>query len=124
MAASQPILHNSTRKLWWLWCNGSTEACGAFSTGSIPVSHPKRNMTVTVYSTTTCPYCKMEKEYLDLKKIAYTNFFADEDSEKAQEMIDLSGQYGVPVTVVEKDGKKEIIVGFDKARLNKVIGIA
>lgn len=81
-------------------------------------------MTITIYSTKTCPYCKMEKEYFDVKKISYTNIFVDEDDAKAEEMIHKSGQYGVPVTVVEKDGKEEIIVGFDQKRLNEVIGIA
>lgn len=81
-------------------------------------------MKVTIYSTKMCPYCKMEKEYLDGKGVKYTNIFVDEDDAKADEMIAKSGQYGVPVTVVEKDGKEEVIVGFDQKRLNAVIGIA
>lgn len=81
-------------------------------------------MNISIYSTKTCPYCKREKEYLDGKGVKYTNIFVDEDDAKADEMIKKSGQYGVPVTVVEKDGKEEIVLGFDQKRLNEVIGIA
>ena len=78
---------------------------------------------VTVYSTQTCPFCRLEKEYLDEKKIVYTNYFVDQDSVKADEMIKKSGQMGVPVTIIEKDGKEEIVVGFDKSKLNSLLGI-
>lgn len=79
-------------------------------------------MTVTIYSTKTCPYCKMEKEYLTKHGIKFTNFFVDEDPAKAQEMIDKSGQMGVPVTII-KNGKEEIVAGFDRNRLDNILGI-
>lgn len=79
---------------------------------------------ITIYSTKTCPFCKLEKEYLDEKKISYTNFFVDDDPTKADEMIRKSGQMGVPVTVIEKDGKEEIVIGFDKSKLNSLLGIS
>ncbi len=82
-------------------------------------------MKVTIYSTTTCPYCKMEKDYLDSKGVKYENVFVDQDSDKAQEMMDISGQLGVPFTVIEKDdGTKEKILGFDKEKLNEVLDIS
>ena len=65
----------------------------------------------------------MEKDYLTQKGIKFTNFFADEDASKAEEMIKKSGQMGVPVTVIKKDEKEEIIVGFDRERLNKLLEI-
>lgn len=82
-------------------------------------------MKVTIYTTTTCPYCKMEKEYLDSKGVKYENVFVDQDSNKAQEMMDLSGQMGVPFTVIEKDGGgEEKILGFDKEKLNTALNIS
>ena len=74
-------------------------------------------MNVTVYSTTTCPYCKMAKEYLKEKKAEFTDINVAEDKAKAQEMIDKSGQMGVPV--IDIDGK--IVIGFDKAGLDKAL---
>lgn len=80
-------------------------------------------MKVTVYTTTTCPYCKMEKEYLDSKSVKYENFFVDQNPGKAEEMMEESGQMGVPFTVIEKDdGSEEKILGFDKEKLNKALG--
>jgi glutaredoxin-like YruB-family protein len=76
-------------------------------------------MDVKVYSTPTCPYCKMAKEFLTENKVKYEDCNVGEDKEKAQEMIDKSGQMGVPV--IDIDG--EIIVGFDKDALKKKLGI-
>lgn len=81
-------------------------------------------MKVLIYSTQTCPFCKMEKEYLTQKGIAFENIFVEEDEKKAEEMIHKSGQMGVPVTVITSDdGKEEVIVGFDKDKLNPALGI-
>lgn len=80
--------------------------------------------TVTIYSTTTCPFCTMEKAYLKEKGIAFTNIFVDEQPEKVGEMVEKSGQMGVPVTVVVTDGKEEVIVGFDRDRLNTLLALS
>lgn len=74
---------------------------------------------ITIYSTPTCPYCKMEKQYLASKGIAYTDVDVAADPTKADEMIKKSGQMGVPVTDI--DGT--IIVGFDKPKLNAALGL-
>jgi len=76
--------------------------------------------TITVYSTPTCPYCTMAKEYLASKKFTYTNIDVAADPAKADEMVKKSGQMGVPV--LDIDGT--IIVGFDKAKINTALGIA
>lgn len=81
-------------------------------------------MVITIYSTTTCPYCKLEKEYLDSKGIQYTNIFVDQDPKAAEEMVKISGQMGVPFTVIEKDGQKTTILGFDKDKINQALGIS
>lgn len=80
---------------------------------------------VKIFTTTTCPYCKMEKEYFDSKGVKYENVFVDNDSKAAEKMIEESGQMGVPFTEVTKDdGTVTKILGFDKEKLNEVIGIS
>ena len=79
---------------------------------------------VTVYSTHTCSYCVMEKEYLDSKGIEYNQIFVDDDPAKASEMVERSGQMGVPVTVIITDeGKEEVVIGFQKDKINKLLGL-
>ncbi|MFH1421134.1 MAG: glutaredoxin domain-containing protein [Planctomycetota bacterium] len=77
------------------------------------------NKTVKIYSTATCPYCLMAKKFLDGKGIVYENYDVGKDQEKSKEMVDKSGQMGVPVLDIE--GK--IIVGFDKNEISKELGI-
>lgn len=73
---------------------------------------------ITVYTTTTCPFCKMEKDWLVENKVDYEEILVDSHPERAQEMIAISGQMGVPFNVIDKtDGKRVTILGFDRARL-------
>ena len=72
-------------------------------------------MKIKVYSTPTCPYCRKTKEYLKEKNIEFQDIDVSESRENAKEMIEKSGQMGVPV--IEINGK--IIVGFDKEVLEK-----
>lgn len=74
---------------------------------------------VVIYSTPTCPYCKQAKEYLKEKGFEFEDIDVANDSAKAQEMIDKSGQMGVPVLEVEG----EILVGFDKAKIDQILGL-
>ncbi|EKD58129.1 MAG: glutaredoxin-like protein, YruB-family [uncultured bacterium] len=79
---------------------------------------------VTLYTTKTCPFCKMEKDYLNSQNIAYEEVFVDENPQRADEMIAISGQMGVPFTVIEKnDGSKVTILGFDKPKIDQALGI-
>jgi glutaredoxin 3 len=80
-------------------------------------------MQVIVYSTTTCPYCKMLKDYLKEKSISFTEKLVDLDESAKTEMSALSGGFfGVPFTlVVKNDGTKETVVGFDKGKLDQVL---
>jgi NADH-dependent peroxiredoxin subunit F len=75
---------------------------------------------VTVYSTQYCQYCRMAKAFLDKQKIPYESIDVGEDRAAAEKMIELSGQRGVPVIVVDD----EVIVGFDSQRLNVLFGSA
>lgn len=79
-------------------------------------------MKVTVYSTTTCPYCVMLKRWLDDKKIEYTNYMVDQNPFAAQSMVQHSGQQSVPFSTIEHDdGTIEKIVGFDRDRFDAVL---
>lgn len=82
-------------------------------------------MTITVYSTTTCPYCKMLKDYLGEHNLAYAEKLVDQDENARDEMMQASGGFlGVPYTVIVKDDQsKESVIGFDKGRLNGILGI-
>lgn len=83
-------------------------------------------MEVIVYSTTTCPYCKMLKEYLDGKSISYTEKLVDQDDAAREEMTKASGGFlGVPYSIITKDdGTKENVIGFDKGKINSVLGLS
>ncbi len=73
---------------------------------------------VTVYSTKNCPYCRMAKAFLDKHGVPYESIDVGENSDAAKKMIDLSGQRGVPVILVDD----EIIIGFDSQKLNELFG--
>lgn len=72
---------------------------------------------VTVYSTPTCPWCHKVKDYLKEKKIEFEDIDVSTNHEAAHEMVDKSGQMGVPV--IDIDGT--IIVGFDQAAIDKAL---
>jgi len=72
---------------------------------------------VVVYSTPTCPYCKRAKDYLSHKGITYTDINVAQDREKANEMIQKSGQMGVPVITIDN----EVVVGFNQTLLDKLL---
>ena len=74
---------------------------------------------VKVYSTSTCSYCHMAKAFLTKNNIEFESLDVGTDQAAKQEMIDKSGQMGVPV--INIDG--EIIIGFDKDALQKALGI-
>ena len=73
--------------------------------------------TVTVYTTQTWPWCHRAKEYLSRKGVNFTDVDVTKDREKAKEMIQKSGQMGVPVIVVDD----EVIVGFDQKKLDAAL---
>lgn len=73
---------------------------------------------VTVYFTQNCPYCRMVKAFLEKHGVDYRAIDVGADRNAANEMVEISGQFGVPVTIVDD----EVIVGFDAQRLNKLFG--
>lgn len=73
---------------------------------------------VTIYTTPTCAYCKMAKEYFKSKNIEYTEHDVMKDVAKRDEMVKKSGQMGVPL--IEIDGK--MVIGFDKPKIEELLG--
>ncbi|OGM28255.1 hypothetical protein A2801_04300 [Candidatus Woesebacteria bacterium RIFCSPHIGHO2_01_FULL_41_10] len=82
-------------------------------------------MVVILYTTVTCPYCRMLKDYLSEKGIAYTEKYVDQDTAARDEMMERSGGFlGVPFTVIDTgSGEPVSIIGFDKKRINSALGI-
>lgn len=79
-------------------------------------------MTLTIYTTHTCPYCKMLRAWLDEQKIDHKEVFVDDDPDAAFAVVEKSGQYGVPLSEIHtEDGKTEYILGFQKDRLAKLL---
>ncbi len=77
------------------------------------------NMNVKVYSTNFCPYCKMAKEFLKEKNIPFEDINVQENQEAAKEMIEKTGQSGVPV--IEING--EIVIGFNVEQIKTLLEI-
>lgn len=74
---------------------------------------------VKIYSTPTCPYCIRAKQFLTENNIPFENYDVSSNQAKGEEMIQISGQMGVPVLDIEG----EIIVGFDKEKIKQALGI-
>jgi glutaredoxin 3 len=79
---------------------------------------------VTVYATSTCPYCTMVADWLKNKNVEFDKVLVDQDQKAAMEMVQKSGQMGVPVTEIQyKDRKSEFIIGFNQPQLAYMLGV-
>jgi len=76
-------------------------------------------MSLTIYSTPTCPYCIMAKNFFKKHNIAYDEKDVAADQIAAQEMIKKSGQMGVPVIEIDE----KIIIGFDQEKISELLKI-
>ena len=74
---------------------------------------------VTIYSTPTCHFCHMAKDFFKEKNITFEDFDVSVDLAKRKEMVDKSGQMGVPVILIENN----LIVGFNKPKIAELLGI-
>ena len=74
---------------------------------------------VRVFSLPSCPHCKRAKSFLENNGIAYESLDVSEDKKAREEMIEKSGQMGVPV--IEIDGK--ILLGFNESQLKETLGL-
>jgi glutaredoxin 3 len=72
---------------------------------------------VTIYSTPTCHFCHAAKDFFSANHVAFTEYNVASDLQKRKEMVEKSGQMGVPVITVDN----ELIVGFDEDRLRELL---
>ena len=76
-------------------------------------------MPITIYSTPTCPYCIMAKNFFKKHNVSYVEKDVSSDQEAAQEMVKKSGQMGVPVIEIDE----KIIIGFDQEKIAELLKI-
>jgi glutaredoxin 3 len=74
---------------------------------------------VTIYSTPSCHFCHMAKDFLNDKGISFEDFDVAQDLEKRKEMFEKSGQMGVPVIIIDEN----LIVGFNRPKIVELLGI-
>jgi len=74
---------------------------------------------VVIYTTNTCHWCHMAKEYFKQKNIQYEEINVTGNVEKQKELVQKSGQFGVPVIFIND----KIILGFDRDKINQYLGI-
>ena len=75
---------------------------------------------VEIFSTTSCHFCHMAKEWLTEKGIPYEDYNVGENPERRKEMVEITGQLGVPVIRVGED----VMVGFNQEQLAKILEVA
>ncbi len=75
---------------------------------------------IKVYSTPTCPYCVTVKDFLKEKGIAYDDLDVSQNEQARNDMVEKSGQMGVPVIIIETE-PPVIIVGFDETKLENAL---
>lgn len=73
---------------------------------------------IEIYSTPVCVYCNMAKDFFKKNKLAYTEYNVAADNAKKDEMVEKSGQFGVPVIIVDNE---HIVVGFDEKVLKELL---
>ena len=77
------------------------------------------DMPIKIYTTPTCPFCKMVREFLRKHNVGFEDVNVAENKEAAKEMIEKSGQLGVPVIDIEGT----VIVGFDRGKIESALGL-
>lgn len=79
---------------------------------------------VAIYTSNTCAYCRAVKEFFNQHGVNYSEINLDEQPDKRQELVDMSGQMAVPVVIVTKnDGSKSMVVGYDAPKLSSALGL-
>ena len=75
---------------------------------------------IKIYTTPTCAFCKQAKEYFKSKGLEYAEYDVSKDIKKQKEMIEKTGQFGVPVI----DINGQVVIGFDKVKINQLLGLS
>jgi glutaredoxin len=78
---------------------------------------------VSVFNTPGCSYCHALMDYLDSKNIDYVSIDLTREPDKAQEMMQKSGQTGVPVTIIKIGDQEKVIVGFVKEDIDRILEV-
>jgi len=74
-------------------------------------------MKIKIYTLSWCPHCNALKEYLNKKNLEYENIDVEENEDKANEIIEKTGQSGFPVVCIDE----EILIGFDKNKIEELL---
>ena len=74
---------------------------------------------VEIYSTVTCHFCHMAKDWLNEKKVSFTDYNVGENIEKRKEMVEMTGQMGVPVIKIGD----EVMIGFNPDKMAELLGV-
>lgn len=78
---------------------------------------------ITIYTSNNCAYCGMVKKYLDMKGQTYSEVNIEEQPEKQNELVEMTGRTHVPVTVVTKaDGSQDFTIGYNITKLASALG--
>jgi len=80
-------------------------------------------MEIKVYSTSTCPYCTMAKDFLKDNNVEFADIDVSEDATARDHMVEKSGQMGVPVIEITDGEDEHFVVGFDKEKLKELLKI-
>lgn len=76
---------------------------------------------VEIYSTESCHFCHMAKEFFKANDVPFTDYNVGKDTARRSEMVEITGQMGVPVIVVDN---KDVVIGFDEGKLKQLLSIA
>jgi len=74
---------------------------------------------VIIYTTPTCHFCQAAKSFFDENSVSYEEFNVAEDADKRQEMIEMTGQMGVPVIRIGDD----VVIGFDEGKVKELLAL-
>lgn len=75
---------------------------------------------VFIYSTPSCHFCHAAKDFFNAKGVTFTDYNVAENLEKRKEMVEMTGQMGVPVIHIGDD----VVVGFDQKKISELLGIS
>jgi glutaredoxin 3 len=76
---------------------------------------------IEIYSTPSCHFCHMAKEFFTAHNVPFSDYNVASDTQKRSEMLEISGQMGVPVIVIDN---QDVVIGFDQDRLTSLLEIA
>ncbi len=88
--------------------------------GALTSFSPHHMEQVTIYSTPSCHFCHAAKEFFTENNVSFQDFDVASDLEKRKEMIEMTGQMGVPVIKIGDD----VVVGFDQGKVKELLGMA